>query len=532
MGSDRDAQGSAARTISFVTDPTFMHVPHHAHAPRRPDAPVIARAALAAGIVCIGLMVSGCFGKRYAEKTDEVVDVPDSYGDAPEVDGPELDRWCSDFEAPQLEQLVQRAFDDNLDLRSSWARLEQAAAGARRAGSARWPTLTAEGNANRRPQPSLPDNIDIDTTTLNASLAASYEADLWGKLANRHQAARLDRKAARAQVEAMAISLTSQIAETWLNLVHQRAKEALLKQQIDVSEQFLKSTAMRLGHGQASALDVNQQRQQVESLRGQLATIRGRIETAKHQLAVLVGKSPQTAVAASRDELPALPERPSAGVPADLLKRRPDIRAAMYQLEAADQRTAAAIKDQFPSIRLSASLFFQAPTLDELFEDLFWQATAAASQPLFDGGRRRAAVERAKSTAELRLYEYASTFLTALREVQDAMILETKQKTFVESLRKQRESAKQVYQLARQRYRRGAADYLRVLTALQSLQNAQQTLLDAKRQQFSYRLQLCRALGGTWTRDLEPPAEPGERPEPSSGAESSDQQSSNREESG
>jgi len=464
------------------------------------------RTAAAVSVIAAALLVAGCFGKRYAEKTDEVVDVPDSYGaEAPTVEGESLDRWCSDFDASQLENLVDRAYEENLDLRASWARLERASAAARQAGAGRWPSLTAEGSASRRPQPSLPENIDIDTTTLEVSLAASYEADLWGKMANRHWAAKLDRKAARAQVESMAMSLTSQIAEAWFNLVHQRAKKELLEQQIDISEQFLKSTATRLGHGQASALDVNQQRQQVETLRGQLATVEARIETAKHQLAVLVGDPPRDAVAAQRESLPELPDRPDAGVPADLLERRPDVRAAMYQLEAADQRTAAAVKEQLPSIRLSASLFYQAPTLDELFEDLFWQAMGTISQPLLDGGRRAAEIDRAKASAELRLYEYGATVLGALREVQDAMILETKQKEFVESLETQRESAAEIFRLARQRYARGAADYLRVLTALQSLQNAQQNLLDARRQQFSYRLQLCRALGGTWTRELEPP---------------------------
>lgn len=470
----------------------------------RPDAPAAPGYAVAV-LSCVAVLLGGCFGPRYAEKSDEVVDVPETYGDAPTVEGESLDRWCSDFGAERLETLVDRAFEENLDLRASWARLKRAAASARQAGAGRWPTLTAEGSWNRRPQPSLPENIDIDRTTLQASLAASYEADLWGKMANRHRAARLDRKAARAQVESMAISLTSQIAEAWLNLVHQRAKERLLEEQIEVSEQFLQSTATRLGHGQASALDVNQQRQQVETLRGQLATVRARIETARHQLAVLVGESPQNAVDGERDELPALPDRPDAGVPADLLQRRPDVRAAMYQLKAADQRTAAAIKERFPSIRLSASLFYQAPTLDELFEDIFWQAMAAVSQPLLDGGRRAAQVDQAKASAEMRLYEYGSTVLTALREVQDAMILEKKQEEFVESLRAQKDSAEQVFQLARQRYGRGAADYLRVLTALQGLQNAQQNLLDARRQQFSYRLQLCRALGGSWTRKLDPP---------------------------
>jgi len=179
----------------------------------------------------------------------------------------------------------------------------------------------------------------------------------------------------------------------------------------------------------------------------------------------------------------------------------------MLQLKAADQRTAAAVKSQFPTLRLSSSLFFQAPNLDELFEDIFWEALAAASQPLFDGGRRHADVLQSEATARGALYEYGSAVLTALREVQDALVLESQQEKLLVSLRAQRNSARNVYRLARKRYARGATAYLRVLNALQSLQSTQQQLLNGRRQHLSYRVQLCRALGGTWVESVQPSIE-------------------------
>lgn len=450
-----------------------------------------------------GLVPLAC-GTRYAEKRDDVVDVPDSYANAT-VEGESLDRWCSDFGAPQLEKLVDQTFQKNLDLRASWARLKQADASAREAGAGRWPILSAEASWSRTEQPSLPPQVEIDKNQLKASIGVNYEVDLYGRMANLHQAAKLDRRAARADVEAMAISMTSQVAENWFNLVHQRAKADLIDEQIDITEDFLEITLLRLSRGRATALDVNQQKQQVQSLEGQLENVKARIETAKHQLAILVGEPPQNHVAGQRRTLPDLPERPDSGVPADLLNRRPDLRAALYRLKAADKRTAAAVKDQFPSIQLSTSLFYQAPNLDQLFEDIFWTALVSATQPLFDGGRRFAAVDRAEATAEAQLYNYGKTLLTALREVEDALVLETQQDKLIESLEEQKESAEQALRLARQRYQRGATDYLRVLTALQSLQSVEQTLLDSRRQQFSHRLQLCRALGGTWTNNLEAP---------------------------
>jgi NodT family efflux transporter outer membrane factor (OMF) lipoprotein len=454
------------------------------------------------GTLLVVLVVAACSGTKYADDTDEVVEMPDAYKETG-VEGEPLDRWCSDFEAPQLASLVDRAFEGNMNLRQGWARLKQASAAARQAGAARWPTVTAEGSVRRVEQPSIP--VEIQNTQINASVGASYEVDLWGRMANLHQAAKFDRRAARADVEAMAMSLTTQIAENWFNLVHQRARVDLLESQYDISERFLELTLVRLARGTATALDVNQQRQQLQSLEGQLETARAQKETAKHQLAVLLGKTPQTDVTGDRRELPEVPERPGTGVPADLLQRRPDIRAEMLRLEAADKRTAAAVKSQYPSLRLSANVFSQASNLDQFFEEFFWDAMAAASQPLFDGGRRFAEIDSAESRAEAQLYAYGQAVLEALREVEDALALEEGQKGLIESLREQVDTSEQALQLARERYQRGAADYLRVLTSLQSLQSVEQSLLNARRQRLSHRVQLCRALGGTWTEELEDP---------------------------
>jgi outer membrane protein TolC len=201
--------------------------------------------------------------------------------------------------------------------------------------------------------------------------------------------------------------------------------------------------------------------------------------------------------------MPELPEIPDPGVPADLIERRPDVRSAMLRLQAADERTAAEVADMLPTLRLSANLSYQAQELADLFDTLFYNLSAEAAQSLFEGGRRLAQVDRAEAAAAEQLYNYGQTLLTAMREVSDALVLEKRQGEFIESLEKQAASAEKALQVARDRYRRGAVEYLRVLTALQSLQQAEQTLLDARRQQFSNRITLCRALGGTWTRELE-----------------------------
>lgn len=456
-----------------------------------------------AGVVTV---TTGCQTTKYSEKSDELVEMPDAYAGV-EVDGEPMQGWCSDFNAPQLDTLVDRVFRDNMNMRSSWARLKQAEAAARQAGAGRWPMLNVDTSVSRQPFPSLPEGVDVNELQYSVSSAASFEVDLWGRLANQHQAAKLDARAARADAEAMAISLSARVADVWFNLVYQRALERLLEDQMETSRKFLKLTRLRFSRGSAGALDITQQEQQVESLRSRLAGVRATQRVLEHQLSVLVGEPPQNDVTGQRTELPELPARPGAGVPADLLQNRPDVRAAYLRLKAADKRTAAAAKAMLPGLSLRISPFFQAGELAKLFEDLLLQASAALSQPLFQGGRNLAQVDAAEARAEAQLYSWGNTVLQAMQDVQDALVQETQQQRVLESLQKQMATARKSLRLARDRYRNGAATYFRVLTALQSVQSVEQNVLDARRRQLSNRLSLCRALGGSWTEDLKRPSE-------------------------
>jgi NodT family efflux transporter outer membrane factor (OMF) lipoprotein len=461
------------------------------------------------------LWLTGCLGTQYTQYTDDTAEVPDTYGDVA-VDGESMSGWCSDFGVARLGDLVDRALRDNLDLRRSWARLKESKATARQALAARLPNANAEFGYSRTEQPSLPPQVDIDNNQFSASLAASYEVDLWGRLADQHQATRLDARATRQDAEAMAITISSNVASAYFDLVYNRARRDLLKRQLESSQRYLELTQLRLAKGRSTALDVNQQRQQVQSIQGRLAQIEASRAAAAHQLAVLVGEPPQTEVAGDRTELPGMPPSPDAGVPSDLLQNRPDVRAAMLRLKAADKRTAAAVKSLLPSISISISPFYQATELAKLFESFFWRASATATQPLFDGGRRFADIDIAEARAEQALYSFGQTLLTAMQEVRDALVRQTQQAEYIDSLEEQRRTANQALKLARERYQRGNMDYLRVLTALQTLQDVETSLLDARRQQFTHRLSLCRAVGGDWTDDLDAPAGPEQRRENSS----------------
>lgn len=454
----------------------------------------------------------GCTSQRHSERADEVVEVPKDYGSAA-VDGIETDAWCSDFGQQGLDRLVERAWADNLQLKAAWARLEQARATAEIAEAPLWPSVGAEagvsyskrylGDISEAAQGFLPDSQTETNWSLSA--AAAYEVDVWGKYRHRAHAADLEAEAVEASTRSLAITLTSQVAEAWFDVIAQRERLELLEAQLDLSKDLLELTQRRFERGLADALDITQQRQNLESLTAQVSAVRGQLQTSRHRLAVLVGRPPSEPIAIDAETLPELGPIPAPGVPADLLERRPDVRAAFLQLQAADERTAAAVADQLPSLRLSANIAIQAQELSNLLEQLFWSVAAGVSQPIFEGGRLRAEVRRSEAAAEEQLYDYAQTLLTALREVRDALVLEQNQVERIASLRRELDTAQSALDLAQSRYRRGSFDYLRVLTALQSLQAVEQTLLEARRQHISYRISLCRALGGSWVEQIEAP---------------------------
>lgn len=462
-------------------------------------------------VVSVLVAISGCASEKHADKRDEVAEVPDAYGY--ELEGIETDGWCSDFGSENLDDMVAEAWEENLELKAAWARLEQAKAQAAQTRAELLPELRAEAGVTvSNEAQSLPETIQDGNgdgaavgARYEAALAASYEVDLWGRLRHRARAAKLEAKAVEREAQALAMTLTSRVAAAWLDVVAARERLALLDEQIEVSKEILELTRNRFRQGLADEIDIIQQRQNLESLRGERVDARLAVETNRHRLAVLTGREPGTDLEIAAEKLPQVPPLPDPGVPADLLKRRPDIRGALLQLKAADQQTAAAVADRLPRLELSASLFLQAGQIGQLLDRLIWSAAANASQAIYEGGRLEAAVDEAESAAEERLYLYGQTLLEALEDVRNAMVGGQRQQERIASLKREVGSAEQALEAARSQYREGAADYFRVLDALQRLQALERQLIQASRRRLSFRIGLCRAIGGSWATDMESP---------------------------
>jgi NodT family efflux transporter outer membrane factor (OMF) lipoprotein len=432
--------------------------------------------------------------------------LPDSYSASGAVPAPE--RWWNSFSDPRLDDLVETALQGNLTIGQAWARLDQARALVRAAGAARWPGVDADATASRTRSGLESFNTTtrelsrtIDSLSLGATL--SYQVDLWGKIDAQQQAEVLSFEASRRDLEATAQTIAGSIADTWFAVIEQRAALALFREQLAVNEEYLRLVELRFSQGLASAVEVFQQRLQVAATRNQIPQAETSLAVLENLLSVLSCRAPDHAQIPAGDDLPALPELPAMGVPADLVRNRPDVRAAELRLFAADRRVAIAVADRFPSLRFSSTAGVRSTGVSDLLDRWFVNLVGNLAGPIFDGGRRAAEEERTRAVLDERLGAWQLAVLTAVREVEDALVQEQGQRAVQEGVRQQIELTRQTLDRARSRYLNGLSDYLNVLTSLQNLQRLERTELQGRRQLLANRVRLLLALGGSWVERLE-----------------------------
>jgi len=484
--------------------PARCGVPAAARGPR-PRSPRVAGLALTLALL-VSLPGCGILGRRPPERTGPPVVVPERFSTTGEAAVP--DRWWESFQDATLDRLVTEALGRNLDLKVAWDRLDQAAALARQAGAPEWPTLDAVGDVGAtRARARSSATGETDTFTVHdylLGLRVAYEVDLWGRIRRTREAAELDIQASASDVAATAMLLAARVAAAWYELVQQQASLDLFEEQRKISRTLLDLVELRFKQGSVSAVDVFQQRRQLEAVKAEIPLARMRSSVLEHQLAVLLGHPPTRPVAEPLRVIPELPPRPVTGVPAALVKRRPDLQAALARLAAADQRTAAAIADRFPALRLSGRLETAGVDVKDVFS--LWLANLAAglTAPLLDGGRRAAEVDRTRAVASERLHQYGQAVLEAFQEVEDALVQEHRQAQYLENVTLRVGLARGELQRTRERYLNGVTDYLPVLASIQGLQLLERQQLEEQRRLIEYRINLYRALAGGW--ELERPA--------------------------
>jgi NodT family efflux transporter outer membrane factor (OMF) lipoprotein len=301
----------------------------------------------------------------------------------------------------------------------------------------------------------------------------------------------------------VAVSLSSQVAIQWAAVVAQRLQTDVIRQQLEANQTSLELVELRFRKSLATALDVYQQRQAVASSRAQIPLAEMREQLYLNELAILVGRADSSSLTIQSAELPVIGALPPVGIPAEVLADRPDVRAAGLRLQAADWTVSAARADRLPSLRLTGSADYANTKFSDLLDDWYLNLLGSLTGPIFEGGRRKAEVDRVRAVANERLAAYRETVLTAIREVEDALVSERKQREYLEELDRSLALSRNSYDEALNRYRNGLSEYLPVLVELVQLQTLERDRVAAQYTLVQYRIQLYRALGGAGSESIQ-----------------------------
>jgi multidrug efflux system outer membrane protein len=455
-------------------------------------------------LTIILLLVASCAPFKPQERQSPEGELPHSFTLYTTESEPEV-QWWEEFNDPDLDMLITEALSDNLTLKEAWSRLVQTRALAVQVGAALYPDLTGTAEAYYARQRSENGSQNtISSEDYSLGVISSYELDLWGRIRAGRESALLEVTAAREDLNTAAMTLAAEVANRWVSIISQRMQKRLLEHQLQTNLTLLELVELRFRMSMVSALDVYQQKQVVENTRAEIPLVEAEEQVLVHELALLLGKPPGTSFKINREDFPEPTEIPATGLPADLLSSRPDLRRAGMRLKAADWQVAAARANRLPAISLTATAQYGKGDVDALFDNWLLSLAGNLTAPIFDGGRRSAEVDRRQAIADENLSAYRQAVLTAIREVEDALVNEVKQREHIRALEDVLETARKALEQAGIRYRNGVTDYLPVLTQLLSVQGLERNLIRQRANLLNARISLYRSLGGTWTDSLSP----------------------------
>jgi multidrug efflux system outer membrane protein len=418
-------------------------------------------------------------------------------------------RWWTLYADAELNLLVEEALAHNTNLRVAAARVDEARAGLTIARADGLPSVTAGAGAGRNRIsersgnffPGIPTEFDNITVTLNAS----WEIDFWGKYRRATEAARGDLLASTAARDAVQLSLISDVVNGYFALRALDSQTEITRRTIETRRESQRLQRMRYDAGEASQLELRQVEAETLAAQALLPILEQQLAQQENALAVLLGRSPRAVMEGTVErgvalEALALPPAVPAGLPSDLLQRRPDIRQAEQQLIAANARIGVARAAYYPSISLTGLFGFESEKLADLFSApaRIWQFSAGAAQTIFDAGRIGAQVDIATARREQQLASYQGTVQNAFREVKDALIASRKTADRTTAEQDRVKALRDAYRLANLSYRNGESSLLDVLDSERGLLQAELDQVQAQRGQLSATADLFKALGGGW----------------------------------
>ncbi|MBI4194860.1 MAG: efflux transporter outer membrane subunit [Betaproteobacteria bacterium] len=419
------------------------------------------------------------------------------------------ERWWTVYADPALEKLVDEALAHNRDLALAAARVDEARALLQIADAAGLPAIDAAAQRDRtrssaRSSTPLPPSVPLERNSYRAQFNVAYEVDLWGRLRGASDAARAQLFATRAAQETVRLALTADVARSYYALAALDRQVEATRRTLGLRERNLGLQKVRNTAGLIADLDLRQLEAEVAAARAQLPALERGRSAEELALSVLLGRSPRAitegAVARGADSgEPPVPVVP-AGLPSELLLRRPDIVEAEQQLIAANAQIAVARAALFPRIQLTGFLGTESASLGDLLSApaRVWQLAFALAQPIFQGGRLFGEIEAVKARERQALARYQKTLQQAFREVREAIIAQDRAREIYEAEGARVAALAETVRLARIRYDAGRASQIELIDAERNLLGAELSRIDALRARRIAVADLVKALSGGW----------------------------------
>ncbi len=451
------------------------------------------------------LFASNCSKVKVEQTYDPTLGIESAWQSGSPLSGEPLDSWWKSFKDDELSHIVEQTLNQNRDVYSAAARVEAALVEARIAGNKLSPTVTANVGVNRRKQNFIgfpipgAENRVLNRTfsTFGASLDVSWEADFWGRLSSEELTTYHYYEVKLAELSALQLSLAAQVSKAWFACMETLGQVSLAQETVESYRESSNAIRSRIKSGELQSYDLR-------LILGEIASTESHVQQWKEQqtrtirqLEILSGLYPSGTLSLG-NSLPELPGPVPAGIPSEMIGRRPDLIAGRKRLLAADAMIAASKAALYPRFRLTNSLGTSSDALQKLLGGDFsvWSLAANAVQPIFNSGRLKKEVGLARIKAKEAMHNHASSVLRALSEVEAALSAESILNKRFKALRKAEKESRNALSLSQLRYKTGVGNSLLLLESKRRLLNIHSQILTLQRLRLDNRVDLHLALGG------------------------------------
>lgn len=422
-----------------------------------------------------------------------------------------LTAWWKNFHDVELDSLINRAVQSNLDLQIAQARVREARAQYGFAAANLWPTIDASGSYSRtetsRHQPVLgslpvPADVPFDNDVYQSGFDASWEIDVFGGKRRATEAAKAEVAAFEYGRRATVMTLLGEVARNYIDVRGYQRRLAIARENIQAQAEALDITQNRYTNGVSSDLDVQQAATLLATTKAEVPALQTALQASIHRLGVLLGQPPGALQEelAGTEPIPVAPPEVPVGLPSDLMLHRPDVQQAERQLAAATANIGVAKADLFPKFYLTGAAGFESISADDWFSagSRFWSAGPTVQWKIFDAGRIRANIRVQNARQEQALAAYENTVLGAFEEVENNLVAYANEQIRRRSLEDAVTSSRKSLELANKLYTNGLTDFVNVLEAERSLYQAQDALVQSDRTVSTDVVALYKSLGGGW----------------------------------